>query len=556
MIAWVNNMSCEYNDSLAFLRPDLAAEWHPIKNGILAPKDVTPGSNKKAWWIYPYDDPNTGKHFDFEWEASVQSRVRGNGCPYLPAGKKAWPGFNDLATLNPALAAEWHPERNGEFKPTDVRPASMKKAWWLLPYDDPDSGMHFDFEWEAIINNRNKGAGCPYLSGDAVWPGFNDLATKAPEIAKQWHPTRNGDLSPADVTANSNKKVWWFLPYDDPITGQHFDFEWEAIINDRVNKNSSCPYLTGKAVCKGFNDLATRYPELAKQWHPINNYPLTPMDVTAGSRKKVWWLLPYDDPDTGKHFDFEWESAIYSRTSSKECGCPYLSGKAVWKGFNDLATRCPELAKQWHPTKNGDLTPDDVTIWSKKKVWWIYPYDDPNTGKHFDFQWDVAVSNRVAGNGCPFLSGDAVWPGFNDLATLNPELAAEWHPIKNNDLTTNDVSPGSHKKVWWILPYDDPETGNHFDFEWEATIHNRNNGNGCPYLEGRAAWAGYNDLATKSPELALRWNKEKNRQLTPDKTVFKSEKKVWWICLNCGHTWRQSPYARSRGACCPKCKHW
>ena len=63
--------------------------------------------------------------------------------------------------------------------------------------------------------------------------------------------------------------------------------------------------------------------------------------------------------------------------------------------------------------------------------------------------------------------------GVNDLATLYPELAKEWHPTKNGVLTPNNIACGSNKKVWWLLLYDDPETGKHFDFEWEASIGNR-----------------------------------------------------------------------------------
>mgnify|MGYP000568021716 FL=1 len=78
--------------------------------------------------------------------------------------------------------------------------------WWLCKYDDPVTGRHFDFEWKTDINSRNNGSECPFLSGHAVWKGFNDLRTINPEVAAQWHPTKNGDLKPTQVTANSAKK--------------------------------------------------------------------------------------------------------------------------------------------------------------------------------------------------------------------------------------------------------------------------------------------------------------------------------------------------------------
>ena len=124
---------------------------------------------------------------------------------------------------------------------------------------------------------------------------------------------------------------------------------------------------------KDFVSLAEARPDLAKEWNYEKNGDLKPEDVSCGSGKKVWWKLPYDVSDDyqvehlrGKHFDFEWEAAIYSRHNGKN-GCPYLSGKAVWSGFNDLATINPELAAQWHPTKNGDLKPTQVTANAEKR---------------------------------------------------------------------------------------------------------------------------------------------------------------------------------------------
>ena len=499
--------------SLAEARPDLAKEWNYEKNGDLRPEDVSCGSNKKVWWIYHYAVPDDypvellrGKNFDFEWEAKVYARNEYPGCPFLN-GHSIWTGFNDLATINPELAAQWHPTKNGDLKPTQVTANSGLKVWWSLPYDipldypiEPLRGKHFKFEWEASIDNRNKHQSCPYLIGKAVWPGFNDLATINPKLAAQWHPTKNGDLKPTQVTANSGYKVWWLLHYDIPndyfiesLKGKHFDFEWESTIANR-SSGFECPFLSGRAIWPGFNDLATINPELAAQWHPTKNGNLRPTQVTANAKKKVWWFLSYDVPIDypveylrGKHFDFEWKASIGNRNQGK--GCPYLTGNAIWPGFNDLAATNPELAAQWHTTKNGDLKPAQATVSTDKKAWWLLSYDVPIDypveylrGKHFDFEWKASINSRNRGTGCPYLAGKAVWPGFNDLATTNPELAAQWHPTKNGNLRPTQVTANSNRKVWWLYPYDDPNTGKHSVFEWQATVYNRNNGAGCPYL--------------------------------------------------------------------------
>ena len=383
----------------------------------------------------------------------------------------------------------------------------------------------------------------------------NSLAAMRPDLAAEWNYEKNGDLKPDMIASQSHKKVWWILPYDDPITGKHFDFEWEAKIQSRVRGGHGCPYLSGQALWVGFNDLQTRFPSLAAEWHPTKNGTLKPNMVTYGIAKKVWWLLPYDDPITGKHFDFEWEAKINNRAQG--AGCPYLTNRYVWPGFNDLLSCAPDVAKEWHPTKNGDLTPLDVIVGSHAKVWWLLPYDDPKTGKHFDFEWEAIVQTRVNGAGCPFLAHNgAIWVGFNDLITTDFEIAKQWNYKKNKDLIPSMVSRSSTKKVWWYLPYDDPKTGKHFDFEWEATINSRTQGAGCPFLSTNpAAWPGFNDLETLEPKLALEWNYEKNKGLLPSQVTRCADKKVWWKIIVDGEVreWKATVASRTSAGCgCPE----
>lgn len=433
--------------------PAIAAEWHPTKNGEVTPDLIYPNTKTKYWWLMHYDDPKTGKHFEFEWPASPNDRVHGARCPVL-CGKMVCVGFNDLATTEPELAKQWHPTKNGDRKPTEVTRGCRDKVHWLMPYDDPVTGKHFELEWEAAIQDRSKGAGCPYLTGAAVCPGFNDLATRAPEIAAQWHPTKNGDRRATDVSCGCRDDIWWLQPYDDPETGKHFDFEWQASPNDRTSGNG-CPFLSGRAVYAGYNDLETRYPEIAAQWHPTKNGDKKPTEIAYSSNKEYWWLQPYDDPKTGKHFDFEWPAKVNNRTLLGE-GCPFLGNDKVYPGYNDLASCYPEIAAQWHPTKNGKLTPKDVVYGTPQNVWWCLPYTDPRTGKYFEFEWQAPVNIRTGvgtndghQTACPYLSNDKVWSGYNDLASCYPEIAAQWHPIKNRKKTPDKVYHGTIKKAWW-----------------------------------------------------------------------------------------------------------
>ena len=188
--------------------------------------------------------------------------------------------------------------------------------------------------------------------------GINDLLTKYPKVAKEWHPVKNGELTPSDVSFGSHTKVWWICKNG---------HEWEASVAKRGSGGRGCPYCTNKAVLPGYNDMASKYPNLAAEWHPTKNGELTPATVTWGSNKKVWWLCP--------KCGYEWQAVINKRTSiGEQCPCCGPIAKQIKVGFNDLNTTHPNLAAEWHPTKNGELTPKSVTFGSNKTVWWILSY--------------------------------------------------------------------------------------------------------------------------------------------------------------------------------------
>lgn len=146
----------------------------------------------------------------------------------------------------------------------------------------------------------------------------------------------------------------------------------------------------------------------------------------------------------------------------------------------------PELAKQWHPTKNGDLTPDDVGVNTNIKHWWLCE-------KGHD--WDANISNRHrVGTGCPYCKNKRLWTGFNDLETVNPSLASEWHPTKNGGVKPSEVVFGSTLTAFWLCK------NNH---EWEQQIRVRHKDNiGCPVCKNLKVLVGYNDLYTLNSKLA------------------------------------------------------
>ena len=195
-------------------------------------------------------------------------------------------------------------------------------------------------------------------------------------------------------------------------------------------------------------NLGKLYPTVASEWHPTKNEELTPYNLAPKSSRKVWWRC-----DQGH----EWEAAISSRTSGKNC--LYCSGKYPSEGYN-LAIQYPNLTKEWHPTKNEQITPFEVTPGSGKKVWWQC------TKNH---EWRASVTGRTRGNNCPYCS-NRLPSKDNNLAVLHPNVAKEWHPTLNKELTPFDVVLGSHKRVWWIC-----DKGH----EWQAVVRDRVRGSKC-----------------------------------------------------------------------------
>jgi DNA-directed RNA polymerase subunit RPC12/RpoP len=337
----------DYN--LSVVNPRVAAQWHPVKNGNLTPSDVTPGINKKVWWVCKDGH---------EWQSSVRTRNNGVGCPYC-SGKKTAPE-KSLAALKPALANQWHPIKNGTLHPSDVTTGSGKRVWWKC-----EKGH----EWEAVINDRCRGGSCPYCQ-NRLPSSENKLILVNPILSKEWHPTRNGKLTPSDVAPKSNKRVWW------QCKNGH---EWEAAVVSRSN-GSQCPYCSGKKPRKD-NNLSILSPGLAREWHPTKNGKLTPFEVLSNSRKKVWWRCKNGH---------EWQAIIQNR--SRGNNCPYCIGRKASKEYN-LGVVNPGLIKEWHPTKNGKLTPFDVTPNSHKKAWWLCKNGH---------EWQAVIGNRNKGIGCRF----------------------------------------------------------------------------------------------------------------------------------------------------------
>lgn len=521
-----------FND-LATHRPDLAAE----ANGW-DPSTVTRASSKKLSWKCSKGHT---------WDSTVANRTTiGSNCPVC-SNRKVVAGINDIATSHPGLAREaygWDPSavtagsgkarswlcseghvwecspdrrvRDSPRCPTCVPPrtrrhygsfleehpeAAREADGWDPSTFSPGSGVRMPWKcvlghsWTARVNDRSRGAGCPFCGNRKVLPGFNDLATVDPGLAVEadgWDPTT--------VTAVSRASRRWRC---------REGHTWTASVGARHQSNLLCPVCAKRQVLAGFNDLGTTHPLVAAEadgWNPAG--------VLAGAGLAVHWRCSEGHG---------WVATVRSRTRpGAGSGCPVCANKVVEPRFNDLATLRPDLASQargWDPST--------VTVSSGKMRDWVC---------EFGHEWSAVVASRTAGRGCPICTGRTVLPGFNDLASIHPDVAAEahgWDPASK--------TAGSNSKAQWRCD---------LGHVWTAVISSRTYGsrpNGCPYCSNKLVLAGFNDLASLYPLIAAEadgWD--------PSTVVSGSLSSRPWVCVS-GHRWNASPSSRKRGRGCPTC---
>lgn len=563
-------------------REILLSEWEYSKNYPLTPYNCARGTSKKVWWKCEKGH---------EWKAGVGYRTQfARPCPICNGTHTLVEGVNDLMTVNPKLAQEWDYDLNGELTPSMVLPRSMKKVWWIC-----EKGH----QYQSTVDNRTMGSGCPVCSKerktslpekavffyilqyfkDAIdnykegWLGRSEIDIYIPSLkmaieydGERWHQDVEKDKKKDSLLKQRDMVVVRFREPKCPkldddsfciITEKptpnatHMNRaiqEMFTFINNRYNYEINADVDIDRDSVKisniyehemKSNSLALVNPALSKEWNYDKNGVLTSEKVFANAGIKVWWKC-----ENGH----EWMAVIASRNSG--IGCPFCSGKRSWKGFNDLKTKCPDVAQDWNYEKNEIKGPEYVAYSSNKKVWWKCHV--------CSYEWQCKVNNRTSQlhTGCPKcaknLNKQAETARVNRIKKRGslfekfPLLCDEWDYVKNS-ITPNEITSGSKYKAWWKC-----QKGH----SYQADVNKRTGKKptGCPYCSGRKILKGYNDLVTKCPEIALEWNYERNIVL-PSEIGSGSHKKVWWKCRKCGGEWEAAPDKRvGRNQGCPYCR--
>lgn len=553
----------------------LMAEWDWETNNQfeLDPSRIKCGSDKKVWWRCS---------LGHSWSARISNRaILNRGCPICYEQKRknnrvTPEAGKSLQDIYPKIASEWHPTKNGDLLPTQVKPYSNKTVWWQCVHNH---------EWEATIGKRTlDGSNCPFCSNKRILAGFNDLSTTHQYLLNEWDYDKN-DVLPTEVLATNNMKVWWKCKEG---------HSWKTQIYVRTKMGCGCPYCApyNSKVKEGFNDLATTHPVLAKEWDYNKNGSLLPTRFSYGSDQKIWWICSKGH---------SYHTSITNRSSGT--GCPtcakethtsfpeqaihyycqqitHAENRYLIDGKTEVDIYLPEYqigiefdGYYYHREKENSDNKKDLIVSNMgillirvKELLDVSNIYDTDTTIYYQYNSnhyrdldetiqkiidrinafeskDITLDINVERDSMKIYEQYIINEKKNSLLFKNPELAKQWHPTKNGNIKPDMVSVSSAKRMWWLC-----DQGH----EFLASVANRNNHKKCPYCSGKRVLPGYNDIATTHSYLLDEWNYERNTDITPQMLSFGSNTKVWWNC-SYGHEWETDVAHRVSGRGCPEC---
>ena len=240
-----------------------------------------------------------------------------------------------------------------------------------------------------------------------------------------------------------------------------------------------CPVCSGHRVVPGLNSIVETYPRVAAEWvRPTDDVDVAPETVSAGSNRLVVWVCPEGH---------EYPAMVVNRTTRRS-GCPYCAGMKATPGENDLATCYPNIGAEWHPYRNGDLTPEEVGPGSGRLVWWLCP-------RGHDYQTPIQKRTGPEKAGCTTCSGRKLVSGVNDLATRYSAIARDWD-VRRNGMPASQVVPGCQLR-WWTCSYGHTQ---------HQSFGNRLKSGGCTLCEPAERVAGGTQKGTRGRN---GWDKRK-----------------------------------------------
>jgi Probable Zinc-ribbon domain len=341
--------------SLAEAYPEIARMWSKKRNCGYGPEEFSFNSNVVAW----FECKECRSALQRPINVMVKSWRNGYPCS-LCSTFRADRG-NRLVDRFPELAKEYCTKRN-EFPVEKLAYGSSRTAWWVCG--------RCEFVWRTLISNRTqRKTGCP----NCVRSELIDL--KETSYYKYFDKKANKGIDPLRFPVV--KEVWWKC-------GAGPDHRWRQKLPNQIERPERgkrfCPFCRGSRA--SISNNLSLYKDIAREFDREANGGLRPRDVSATSQADVWWKCSCGP-------DHRWQARVVERTF-KGAGCPFCANRRLSQ-TNSLERVAPQLAKMWHPTKNGGLRPADVVAYTTKKAWFVCARGH---------EYEVMVHRAVVGRGC------------------------------------------------------------------------------------------------------------------------------------------------------------
>ena len=411
-----------------------------------------------------------------------------------------------------------------------------------------------------------------------------------PQLLSEWDYDKN-TVPPDQISYGSGRKVHW-------ICSKCFS-EFEASPNKR-HHGRGCPYCAGQKIKRGYNDLATMSPLLAKEWDYEKNNK-TPEEVTAKGGGPAFWkcsVCGYEwgpvnisdryrgtgCPQCKKYYHTSLAEQIAYYYIKKDFSDAVNNYKPEWLGkFSEIDIYIPSLrlaieydGEYWHKNKSdqdqkkgilikkhgidlirireGELPTinDGSHILAASPASAVSEEQDRTIRNLFNlinkmFKLNLAPDIDTIRDYSEIVSTIQSNRREKSLAYLHPELLKDWDYARNGSMQPEQITAGSDLPIHWKC--------HKCGYLWTAPAYDRHKGHGCAYCAGRALMQGKNDLLSQFPEIAKEWDYKQNGQITPENIAVSDNRSMHWICSKCGYSWsaRVADRTGKHQSGCPHC---
>ncbi len=557
--------------------PELMKWWDWELNTGIEPKTLLKNSNLQVYWKCP--------KCAYSWQAKVMTRVLSKGlCPCCEVHIVKRTGFNDIVTVLPELAEQFHPTKNGDLKAEQLFVTDLRRVWWHCKKCNTD--------WQTGVSARITGGygnyrmkECPYCAGTATRV---PVAQKYPQLRAKYVHEKNQKKFDKLLLSDKSKYLWHCN-----ICNEDFPATVAAIIRSLLNNTApqGCIYCAGKAVKRG-KSFAALHPELMDEFDTDNE--IDPYSVSERSSMIAKWhcrinpehkweaefrlraqgfkKCPFCDiknystmlkdfrPDLEKYFlktnkySFErysymsneivswkcdkghiFEKAIIYVSRNENFRCPICDNLVLAEGENDLLSQYPEIAS-WFDTDKNNIRPNKIIFSDyNASLWWSCPNGHSyQTSPH---------AKTIRKQKCPICTRQLIVKGINDLQGRYPGIEKIWDYEKNS--TTPDmISDLSIKRYFFKC-----NKGHKYSALFNTV---RYQGVNCLVCENKILLKGVNSFAVQHPELLPEWSTLNSD--TPDDYLSNAAMRKWWTCPKCNNNYQYSLKMRKKGDnSCPYC---